>query len=206
MGLLKFSDGSLDACGNEEILLFQTQLFSCIMVVIRIQHFHNVFSQVFLFYSFVVFSLIKKVKTEVCNRLRIPDTKGIYDFIIISYDRHIIRNCQYRLIALLHKTGPACSMVVFRIYITAEFYFFCIFRTAQFKGIAVFQPVVRNLYLITVFDFLLKQTVMVTDTAAVSAVAQGSQRIQETCSQTSQSSVSKSRVRFLVFYYIQVKS
>ena len=202
VGLLKLSDSRLYTCGNEEVLLFQTQLFSCIVVIIWIQHFHNVLSQVFLFYGFVIFSLVKKIKTEVCNRLRIPDTKGIYDFIIISHNRHIIRNCQNRLISFLHKMSSSSCIVVFYVYITAEFYFFCVFRTAQFKGVSVFQPVIRNLYLVTIFNFLFEQTIMIADTAAISTVAQSCQRVQETSGQTSQSAVSKSRVRFLVFYYI----
>ena len=115
----------------------------------------------------MVFALVKKVQAEVCDRFRIPDTKGIYDLIVVSYDRHIIRHCQYRLIALLYETGSSCGMVILYVYITAEFYFFCIFRTTQFKGIAVFQPVIGNLYLVAVSDLLFEQTIVITDTAAV---------------------------------------
>src|SRR5699024_3527572 len=169
------------------------------MVVIWIQHFHNVFRKVFLFYSFVVFTLVKKVQTEICDRLCVPDTKGIYDFIIVPNNRHIVRNCQYGLVPLLYKMSSSCSIIILYVYIAAEFYFFRIFRTAQFKGIAVFQPVIRNLYLISVFNFLYEQTIMITNTAAIGTIPQCCQRIQETGSQASQSSVSKSRIRFLVF-------
>ena len=36
MFLFKFGDSSLDTCRDKEVLLFQTQLFSCIMVIVRI--------------------------------------------------------------------------------------------------------------------------------------------------------------------------
>ena len=81
-----------------------------------------------------------------------------------------------------------------------------IFRTAQFKRITIFQPVIRNLKLETILDLLLEHTVTVTDTAAIGTVIQSCKRIQEAGCQTSKTAVSKSRIRLLIFNYIEIKT
>ena len=85
----------LYGCGNKEVLLFQTKLFTCIMIVIRIQDFHNISCKVFLFYSLAVITFIKRIELEALYRLCIPDTKCIYNTIAITYNRQIIRYSSY---------------------------------------------------------------------------------------------------------------
>ena len=70
-------NSSLNTCGNKEVLLFQTQLFTCIVVVVRIQNFNDVLSQVFLLYCFMIFTLVKQIQTEVIDCFCIPDSQGI---------------------------------------------------------------------------------------------------------------------------------
>ena len=84
--------------------------------------------------------------------------------------------------------------------------FFCVLRTAKFKWISVFQPVIRNLYLISVFDLLFEHTVTITDTTSICTVVQCCKRIQKACCQTSQTTVSKCRIRFLIFNHIKIQT
>src|SRR5699024_11064704 len=109
-------------------------------------------------------------------------------------------------ISFLNEMSSSCRMTVFCTDVTAEFYFFGILRTAKFKGIAVFEPVIRYFHLESVPDFLFEHTVTITDTASVRTVSQRSQRIQETGCQSSQTSVSKGGIRFLIFDHIQIES
>ncbi len=97
-------------------------------------------------------------------------------------------------------------LVIFHTDISAKTHFLRILRTSQFKGVAVHQPVVRRLHLVAVLNLLLKHTVTVTDSAPISRISKCCKRIQEACSQTSQTAVSKSRIRFLVLQKIQVHS
>ena len=156
---------------NEEVLLFQTKLFTCIMIIIRIKNITNILCQCFLFYRFSVFTFVKFIQLEFADWLCIPDTQSIYDFIVISYDWHIIWNSQNRLVTFLNEMVSSCCRIIFYAYITAEFYFFCIFRTTQFKRISVFQPVIRYFYLISIFNFLFEQTIMITNTASICAIS-----------------------------------
>ena len=204
--LFEFCDCFLDTCRNEEILLFQTKLFTCIMVIIRVQNLYDILSQVFLFNGFMIFSLVKQIQTEISDRFCIPDSQSVDDLVIVTNDRHIVRNSHYRLITFLDELISSGSCIIFHAYISAEFYFFCIFRTTQFEWITIFQPVIRYFYLIAVFDFLFEQTIVITDTTAICTVSQSCQGIQETCCQSSQTTVTQCRIRLLIFDHVQIKS
>ena len=193
----------LKARRHEEILLLQPQFFSRIVIIIRIQDFYNVLRQILLFNSLMVITAVKGLQLEINDRLRIPDTQGIDNMIIITDDRVVIRNCLNRLIILLYKTYLAL-IIIFYTDISAEAHFLGIFRSSEFKRIAVHKPVIRRLYLITVLDLLLEHTVAVTDTASVCRISKGCQRIQEAGRQTSKSAVSKRRIRLLILQQIQV--
>ena len=176
------------------------------MIVARVENLYDIFCQIFLLYRFVIFSLIKQVQTEICDRFCIPDSQSIDNLVVISNNRHIVRNRHNRLISFLYKMISSCRRIVNHPHITAEFYFFCVFRAAQLKRISILQPVIRHFYLITIFNLLFKQTIVVTDTAAICAISQCCQRIKKTCCQSSQTTVSQRRVRLLILDHIQIKS
>ena len=125
--------------------------------------------------------------------------------VAVSYDRIIIRDRHYRFIVLLNEVCLSC-LIVFHTDISAKTYFFRIFRSAKLKRITIFQPVIRCFYLIAVSDLLLEHTITVTDTASVRCISQCCKRIQETCCQTSESTVTKCRIRLLILDHVQVDS
>ena len=199
-------DQCLQTCGNEEVLLFQSQFFSRIMIVVRIQYLDDRLRKVLLLNRFVIISSVKRIQLEVCDRFRIPDTQCVHDMISISYDRHIIRDRKYRLKIFLDKFVSSGLRISFKPYFSAETHFFCILVSAQFKRIAIFKPVIRCFHLITVFDLLLEHAVAIPDSASIRRIVQCCQRIQKACRQSSETAVSKSRIRLLVFDHIQIQS
>ena len=206
MILFIFCNSCLNTCRNEEILLFQTQFFTCVVVIVRVENFYDISCQIFLFYGFLIITFIERIQLEVVDCFCIPYTQCIYYIVIVTNDRNIKRDRTYRLISFLDKFVAFCCFIVFYTDIAAKFYFFCIFRTTQLKWITVFQPVIRHFYLITVFDFLFEHTIAVTDTAAVCCITKCCQRVKEACSQTAKTAVSKCCIRFLVFDHVQVKA
>ena len=98
------------------------------------------------------------------------------------------------------------SLSAFSCYIATELNLYFILRTLYLKWIAVFEPVIRLLDLITILDCLLEHTVTITDTAAICRVVQCSKGIQETCSQTTKSTITKCCIRLLILDHIQVKA
>ena len=196
----------LYTCGNEEILLFQTKLFTCVMLICRIEDLNDVLCQVFLLNGIHVITLVEGIQLEIHDGLCIPYAKRIYHTVVVTNDGDIKGNGTNGLIVLLDEVVAVIFLIVFHTHITAEFYFFGILRTAKLEGVAVFQPVIRYLYLITVLDLLFKHSVTITDTTAVSRIIQGCQRIQEAGCQTAQSTVSKSSIRLLILDDVQVKT
>ena len=90
------------------------------------------------------------------------------------------------------------------VHIAAELDDLRVLGTTKLKGIAIGKPVIWNLFLIAVLNFLLKHTVAVTNTAAVCRIAQGCQRIQEAGCQSSQTAISQSCVRLLILNHVQI--
>ena len=158
------------------------------MIIVGIKHFHDVPGQVFLLHGLLIISLIERIQIEAFHGFRIPDAQGVDDPVAIADDGHIVRNGLDGLISFLPEYR-ASVFVHISIHPAAEFDLFCVFRTAQLERIAVRQPVVRHLHLITVPDFLLEHAVAITDSAAVSRIPQRRQGIQETCRQPAQTAV-----------------
>ena len=173
------------------------------MVVVGIEDIHQVPGQVLLLYCLAVVALVEGIQLEAAHGLRIPHPQGVDDAIAISHDRHVVGDGLHRLVVLLHIMVPAV-LIGAHGDIAAEFHLLGILRSAQLEGIALRQPVVRNLYLETVLNLLLEQAVAVADAAAISGISKGGQGIQETCRQPSQSAVAQRRVGLLVFQHIDV--
>ncbi len=135
--LLVFRDRRLYAGGDKEILLLQTQLLACIVLVSRIQDLNDILRQVLLLHSLHIFALVEMVKLEVVDGLRIPYTQGVYNPVSISDDGDIKGYGTNGLIVPLDKLVLACGGVVLNFHVAAEFYFLGVLRAAQLKGIAV---------------------------------------------------------------------
>ena len=107
-----FCSCRLQCCRDKEILLFQAQLFTGHMVVIRIQNAADCARKILLLDCLVIITFIKGCKFEVIDCLCIPDTQCIYDVVVIAEDRQIIRNCKNGLIAFLLEEAAACLFII----------------------------------------------------------------------------------------------
>ena len=141
------------------------------MIVIGIQYFHEKLCEVLLLDSLLIIALVKGIETEGIHSLRIPDTQGIYHIISITYYRQIAGYRAHALVTLLNEMILSL-FIYFDVHISAELYDLRVLRTAKLKGVAVLQPLVRNLYLIAILDLLLEHSLTITDAAALSRISQ----------------------------------
>ena len=65
MFLFVFGNCCLEACRYKEVLLFQSQLFTCIVVVVRVKDFYDIAGKVLLLYCFLVITLVKGIKPTI---------------------------------------------------------------------------------------------------------------------------------------------
>ena len=63
------------------------------MIIIWIKDLNYVTGHVFIFNSSLIISLIKFVKTEGFLCLSIPYTESVYNMIVVTNYRCIVRNC-----------------------------------------------------------------------------------------------------------------
>ena len=201
---LIFFNSCLYAGGDKEVLLFQAQLLAGHVGVVGIKNLHDGPGQVLLLYRFVVIALVKGIQLEIVDGFRVPDPQGIHYVVAVAHHRQVIGNGPHRLISLLDKVVSSGVLIVIYPDVAAELDLLGVLRPFQFKGIAVLQPVIRHLHLISVPDLLLEHAVMVTDAAAVGHIAQGCQRVQEAGRQTAKTAVSESGIPLLILHGVQV--
>ena len=206
MGCHKTLYNLLQGCRYEEILLLETKLLAAVVVIIGIKNIYDRLCQILLLYRLGVVTLVKGIQVELSHRLGIPDSQGVYDAVIVTYDRQIIGHGQNGLIAVLHVAVPAQLLVILDADIAAEFDSLGILRTFDFERIAVSEPVIGQLNLLAVYDGLLEHTVFVTDTAAVSRIVEGGQGLQEAGCQTAKAAVSQTCIRLLILNLVDINA
>ncbi len=135
------------------------------MVVIRIKNLNDISCKVGLLYCFLVVALVKGVEAEAVHRLRIPDSECIDDAVSIADNRQVIGHCLDGLVILLIPDQPAILLTACNI--SAKLNDLGILRAAKLERIAIPEPVIGNLPLESVPDFLLEHTIAVADAASV---------------------------------------
>ncbi len=196
---------ALDRSGNKEILLLQPQFLSLNMIVAGVQNLADRASKVLLFNRLLIIALVEGIQMEAVDRLRVPDAERIHKAVSVTDDRHVIRNRLDCVITFLTENRPSV-LIHMAGHIAAEMNFLCILGSSELERISVLEPVVRNLDLISVADLLLEHAVAVADAAAVSRIVQRGEGIEEACGKSSETAVSKRRIRLLVLNLVHVKA
>ena len=80
---------------DKEVLLLQTQLLTCIVIIVRIQDIDDVLCQILLLNSLLIITLIEGIKMEIIDCLCIPYTQGVDDVVVVAEHRNIIWNRAY---------------------------------------------------------------------------------------------------------------
>ena len=107
------------------------------MVIIRIKYLNNILCKVLLLDSLLVITLIERVKVKRINRLCVPDSKRVNSIIAISKNRNIIWNSDYRTVIFLNEHISSSLLISVRTYISTKFNFISVFRSLNFKWIAI---------------------------------------------------------------------
>ena len=125
--------------------------------------------------------------------------------IAVSDDWHIIRNCKNRLV--IHMLKLEIAVLIYRLlYMSAKFNLITILWSAKLERITVLKPGIRYLYLETIDDLLLEHTVTITDSAAICCISERCKRIHKAGCQTSETTITKCRIRLLILNNAKVKT
>ena len=199
---LEVLDGILERCADQEVFLHQAQLLAVIGVVLRIKHLGNLRRDgIAVLGRAVVIAGGELLQVEVLRQNSTPRAQTIDNVAAIAENRQIIRNGDDILRVLDGDVISAADPVFDQL--TAEADLNRVALRRDFPRIAVGQPLIRNLDLLTVYNALTEQTVLIADGAAHRRQIQRRQRIQEAGSQTSQTAVAQRRFRLLMKHAAQ---
>ena len=122
---------------------------------------------------------------------------------LVAYDGQVVRNT-------LHGDGGIPGPLQFAVgrtltlHASAERHRLRIFRARYLPRISVLQPVVRLLDLLPVDDPLAENAVVVADAVSHGGEIKRGHRIEIACSQTTQTSISKARIRLEIAQIVPV--
>ena len=196
----------LKGCGYEEILLLQTKLLACVVVVVRVKDLCDGAGKILLLDSLVIVTLVEGRQLEIHDCFSIPDAERVDNAVLISNDRNIVGYRADRGIILIDIAVLADRRVVLHTGISAETNLMSVLRSLQLERISVLQPVIRNFFLETVLDLLLEHAVVITDSAAVCMVSASREGLHETCRESSETAVAERRIRLLILKCIQIET
>lgn len=109
------------AAGNKEILLFQTKLFSCIVIVIRIQYIYDQFAR-FSCSTDRIISSVKCVQLEICDRLA-SHTRSVLTTWLPCPTIGISYGIAVRIHNFLYKDIFFCLRIFVKMYISQAHFF-----------------------------------------------------------------------------------
>lgn len=131
----------------------------------------NVLGRFLFLHSAIVVALVERREVKLLLGLRTPEPDVDAVLGVVSRNRHIVGHGQHTFSAL-----PVVFVVLFP-HPTAEANVVRDVGPLDLEGVAVGQPVIRNLDLVAIDDLLLEDTVFVTNTVAPSGVIQSRKRV-----------------------------
>ena len=189
---------------GEEVVLLQAQALALVVVVFGVEYLGNDLGKLLFFTGLHIAPLTKGGQVNMLGAAGGPHAQAIHRSGVIAHNGHIIGNGFHGVIITMDKLLHA----VFRylIHIAVEVYLAGILHHRHFPYVAVIQPVVGKLHLLSVHDFLTEKPVFIADGAAHGRKVQAGQAVQETGGQPAQTAIAQAGFRLLVQYAIQVNA
>ena len=134
------------------------------MIIGRIKHFGNQFSVAFVAHDFVVIALREQLHVEFLHRARTPKAQHADRFGIRARDHHVERNRLDFFGVVINGFHAVIGPLFFEFAV--ETHDELLIGTLREPGFAAGKPDVGHFDLPAVDDFLLKQSVLITDRKA----------------------------------------
>ena len=189
---------ALDAGGDEEVLLDKAQTAAIVRAVIRIEVARDALDEVaivvLLAHLFLrQAAVIRKIAVDLC----VPEAQRVDRVVVVADNRHVVRHCHDRHRIFVDELETAVRHFL-HVGIAVELDVDGLIRLAVLPGKAVLEPVVRNLDLVALDDFLLEQAILVADAAAVARQAVCRHRVDEAGSESAEAAVAKTSIRLFL--------
>ena len=188
---------------HEEVLLAETELLAGHRVVVRIEDLREVLGENLALDGLDIRALVELRERELVRRLRAPEAQRV-DGVFVADDREIVGDA-------LHGLGadPAPfegAMLLNAVDIAAELDDARVLGTRHLPGIAVLEPAVGFLDLLSIDDALAEDAVVVAKTIAHAREIQRTQRVEEAGGQAAKTAIAETGVDFEVTQGVPVET
>ncbi len=146
---------------DHEILLFDTQGLTLIVVIFRVQNLGQHLSVSLLLHRPKVRPLIEQFHVHVIRRFRLPQTKGVHGFAVITGNQHIVGDSPYDIRVFNGYLKSVIRPLLFDL--TAEFNFDRFILFSDQPASSGIQPAVGQFDLLSLDDALFEQPVFIQD-------------------------------------------
>ena len=187
--LLEVVQSVLNRRGGQEILLLEAQLLAFLVVVLRIQNLRDGLDQRTILVRRSVIAAVELDHIDGRDGAGRPGAQHVDHVAVIAQDRHVVGNSLHGVV--VHQTVADAAVLEVLLDVAVEANLNRLVHAADFPGVAIGQPVVRQLDLIAVDNALTEQTQLVAEGAAHRRQLQSRQGIQEAGSKTAQTAVAQ---------------
>ena len=200
--LLEVLEDVLEGGGGEEILLLQAEQLAFVVVVFGVEDVGDGFRQFLFLRRLHIVAVVEVAQVNALRGAGAPKAQTVDGGGVIAHQRHVVGNSLDRVVA--DVTEHRAAVLVAHFNVTVEVHLAGVLHYGHFPHVAVAQPVVRQLDLLTVHNLLAEQTVFIADGATHRGQVKGRQRVHEARCQTAQTAVAQRGFRLFLKHLVHV--
>ena len=179
----------LQRCGNEEILLAETEDLTFHMVVGGVKKLGKRFRVRVLLDRPHILTLCKELHIEVHDILCFPEAEVVDRFAAVTGDHDIVRNRLH--LVVIDVCDSEAAVIPFLVDSAAETNGECLIGTGNEPAFGAGDPNIGHFYLVAFDDLLLEKTVFVAKGEACSVVIKSGQGVHEASRKTAETTVTE---------------
>ena len=190
-----------DGSSTQEVLLTQTQGLSFEVVVVRIQNLRNCICHGVLAQCTCIVPFVEGLHIKAWS-FCLPQTQSRNAFAAVTRNIQVVRNCQYGVVVVVREVVIGILPVFLNFAFKVYFNGFIRLRVKPYRTAR--QPVVREFGLPAVLKFLTEDPVFIADGMTGCRNALCCHCIQIASSQSAQTAVAQTSIRFLFINLVDV--
>jgi hypothetical protein len=194
-----------DRARHEEVLLFEPQLLALLSCVVRVEHLGDILHFDLLFDRARVVALVEQIEIEVARRARGPQPQCVHGVGVVTDDKRVVGHTHDAL-AVHPIEAHLAAVGAPHMHLAVELHALHVLMARQLPGIAVLQPSIPVLDLLTAVDVLLEDAVFVANAVADSRQVERRQRIHEAGRQATEAAIAEARVALTFQHLVELEA
>ena len=150
--LLEILDGVLQRGAGEEVVLLEAEHFALVVLILGIEHFGDHLGYLHFLHGLEVFALAEVRQIQIGAAARRPGAKRVDTVVVVADHGHIVGH-GIDLIGV-HELENLAAVFLGFLHVAVELHGAGVFGAGDLPDVAVLQPVVRQLHLLSLHQLL----------------------------------------------------